>query len=128
MPTQILPAASLSSAHCLPAARTLSSVSNYLICMALWSIARAVFRVASIVPELATEWSWSEDGTQLSFPLRKGVKWHDGKPFTAQDVKCTWEALLGVSADKFRINPRRAWYRNVEKIITNGDYEVTFQL
>src|SRR6266849_724602 len=82
----------------------------------------------SIVPDLATGWSSNEEGTQLTFPLRKGVKWHDGKPFTAQDVKCTWEALLGVSADKFRINPRRAWYRNVERITTNGDYEVTFQL
>src|SRR6267378_2212752 len=84
--------------------------------------------LASIVPDLATGWWRSEDGTQLTFPLRKGVKWHDGRPFTAQDVKCTWEALLGVSADKFRINPRRAWYRNVEQISTNGDNEVTFQL
>src|SRR6266853_1578752 len=84
--------------------------------------------IASIASDLATEWSWSEDGTQLTFPLRRDVKWHDGKPFTAQDVKCTWEALLGVSADKFRINPRRAWYRNLEQITTNGDYEVTFQL
>jgi len=81
--------------------------------------------LSSIVPDLATGWSWSEDGTQLTFPLRSGVKWHDGKPFTAEDVKCTWEALLGVSTDKFRINPRRAWYRNVERITTNGDYEVT---
>src|SRR6266404_6290714 len=47
--------------------------------------------LASIVPDLATGWSWSEDGTQLTFPLRKGVKWHDGKPFTARDVKCTWD-------------------------------------
>ena len=44
----------------------------------------------SIVPELATGWSWNEDGTELTFPLRQGVKWHDGKPFTSQDVKCTW--------------------------------------
>src|SRR5260370_35881112 len=45
--------------------------------------------LASIVPDLATGWSWSEDGTHLTFPLRQGVKWHDGKPFTAKDVKCT---------------------------------------
>ena len=36
----------------------------------------------SIVPDLATGWSWSEEGTELTFPLRQGVKWHDGKPFT----------------------------------------------
>ena len=41
----------------------------------------------SIVPDLATSWSWSEDGTELSFTLRQGVKWHDGQPFTAKDVK-----------------------------------------
>src|SRR6266852_2419438 len=35
----------------------------------------------SIVPDLATAWSWNEDGTELTFPLRQGVTWHDGKPF-----------------------------------------------
>src|SRR3984893_10757635 len=40
----------------------------------------------SIVPDLATGWSWNEDGTELTFPLRQGVKWHVGKPFTAKDV------------------------------------------
>ena len=43
----------------------------------------------SIIPDLATAWSWSEEGTQLTFLLREGVSWHDGKPFTAKDVKCT---------------------------------------
>src|SRR5947208_2580660 len=47
--------------------------------------------LASVVPDLATGWSWDEDGRQLTFKLRQGVKWHDGKPFTAADVKCTWE-------------------------------------
>ena len=54
----------------------------------------------SIVPDLATGWSWSEDGTELTFPLREGVKWHDGKPFTAEDVKCTWDLLTGISLSK----------------------------
>src|SRR5437588_8840402 len=84
--------------------------------------------VASIVPDLAPGWTWSEDGTQLTFPLRQGVKWHDGRPFTAADVKCTWDALMGKTPDKLRINPRKAWYRNIEEITTNGDYEVTFHL
>jgi peptide/nickel transport system substrate-binding protein len=82
----------------------------------------------SIVPDLATGWSWSEDGAELTFPLRQGVKWHDGKPFTANDVKCTWDLLVGKSAEKLRINPRKAWYRNLEEVTTNGDFEVTFHL
>src|SRR6266571_8858677 len=82
----------------------------------------------SIVPDLATGWSWDEDGTRLTFKLREGVKWHDGKPFTAKDVKCTWDLLTGRASEKFRINPRRSWYRNLEEVTTNGDYEVTFHL
>src|SRR5437870_13180249 len=84
--------------------------------------------VASIVPDLATGWSWSEDGTELKFPLRQGIKWHDGKPFTANDVKCTWDLLAGKTEDKLRVNPRKPWYGNVEEVTTNGDYEVTFRL
>src|SRR5947207_13433863 len=60
----------------------------------------------SIVPDLATGWSWSEDGTELKFPLRQGVKWHDGKPFTAKDVACTFDMLTGKSSEKLRVNPR----------------------
>jgi len=60
----------------------------------------------SIVPDLATGWSWNEDGTELTFRLREGIRWHDGLPFTARDVQCTWDMLLGKSAAKFRINPR----------------------
>jgi peptide/nickel transport system substrate-binding protein len=82
----------------------------------------------SIVPDLATGWSWSEEGTELTFPLRQGVKWHDGKPFTAQDVKCTWDMLTGKSENKLRVNPRKSWYRNLEEVTVNSDWEVTFRL
>jgi len=60
----------------------------------------------TVVPDLATSWPWSEDGKELSFPLRQGVKWHDGKSFTAAEVKCTWDLLMGTGSDKLRINPR----------------------
>jgi peptide/nickel transport system substrate-binding protein len=82
----------------------------------------------SIVPELATGWSTNEEGTELVFPLRQGVKWHDGKPFTAQDVKCTWDLLAGKTNEKLRINPRKSWYGNVEEVTPNGDFQVTFRL
>jgi len=82
----------------------------------------------SIVPDLASEWSWDEDKTQLTFRLREGVKWHDGKPFTAKDVQCTWDLLTGKSSEKLRINPRKAWYKNLDEVTTNGDFEVTFHL
>ncbi len=70
----------------------------------------------SIVPDLASSWSWSEDGKELTFKLRPGVKWHDGKPFTAADVKCTWDLIAGRSAEKLRVNPRKSWYRNLEEV------------
>jgi len=82
----------------------------------------------SIVPDQATGWSWNEDGTALTLPLRQGVKWHDGKPFTARDVECTWDLILEKSSDRFRINPYKSWYRNLDRVGTNGDYEVTFHL
>jgi hypothetical protein len=69
----------------------------------------------SIVPELASEWSWSEDGTRLTFRLREGVRWHDGRPFTSKDVQCTWDLLLGRSPEKLRTNPRKTWYHNLEE-------------
>src|SRR5579863_714503 len=51
----------------------------------------------SIVPDLATGWAWNEEGTELTLPLHHGVKWHDGKPFTAADVKCTFALLQGTA-------------------------------
>lgn len=45
------------------------------------------------VPQIAERWEFSEDKRSLTFYLRKDVKWHDGKPFTAEDVAFTWEVI-----------------------------------
>jgi peptide/nickel transport system substrate-binding protein len=49
---------------------------------------------STVVPDLATEWSVSEDGLVWTFVLREGVTWHDGQPFTADDVKFTLDGIL----------------------------------
>src|SRR6266446_5275989 len=82
----------------------------------------------SIVPDLATGWGWNEEATELTLPLRQGVKWHDGKPFTAADVRCTFALLQGTAPEKLRINPRKSWFDNLTEVTAKGDYEVTFHL
>src|SRR5262249_24485626 len=84
--------------------------------------------MGTIQPELATSWAWDSANTALTFKLRNDVKWHDGKPFTSKDVKCTFEMLQGKSENKFRKNPRKDWFANVSEVTTNGDYEVTIHL
>ena len=82
--------------------------------------------VDTIIPELAERWSWQDNHRNLVFLLRKDVKWHDGKPFTSQDVKYTFDAVRG-AADakaKLKVNPRKLWYENIEAIETPDAHTV----
>src|SRR6476620_5728875 len=84
--------------------------------------------LATIRPELATSWNWNEDGTELTFKLRHDVKWHDVKPSTAADVKCTWDLLLGRGKEKLRLNPRETWYLNLADVTIKGEDDATFHM
>jgi peptide/nickel transport system substrate-binding protein len=85
-------------------------------------------RLDNIIADLAESWSVSEDAKDLTFKLRSGVKWHDGKPFTANDVKCSWDLLLGAAKEKLRINAREAWWTNLKEVTADADSEATFHL
>ena len=82
----------------------------------------------TIVPDLAKSWEWDATKTKLTFKLNDGVKWHDGKPFTSADVKCTFDLLLGKGKQRLRKNPRAIWHRNVEDVTVNGPLEATIVL
>jgi len=82
----------------------------------------------TIRPELARSWSWNADKTQLTFNLQEDVRWHDGRPFTARDVVCTFEVLTDTAPTRLRRNPRASWYRNVERVTADGDHRATIHL
>jgi peptide/nickel transport system substrate-binding protein len=84
----------------------------------------------TIIGELAEKWSWQDNYRNLVFFLRKGVKWHDGQPFTSKDVKYTFD-MLREAADapaKLRINPRKDWYANIQNIEAPDPHTVIFHL
>jgi peptide/nickel transport system substrate-binding protein len=86
--------------------------------------------VDTVVGELAERWSWQDGYRNLVFFLRRNVRWHDGRPFTARDVKYTFDIVREApdAAAKLRINPRKEWYAGVEAIETPDPHTVIFRL
>jgi peptide/nickel transport system substrate-binding protein len=84
----------------------------------------------SIIGELAEKWSWQDNYRNLVFFLRKGVKWHDGQPFTSKDVKHTFDMLREApdAPAKLRINPRKDWYGNIQNVEAPDAHTVIFHL
>ncbi len=95
--------------------------------LVLFDPAKAREGLDTIVPDLAESWTWNEAKTQVTFMLREGVTWHDGRPFTSKDVVCTWDLINGVT-EGARKSPRKIWYDNVEKVVAAGDLGVRFEL
>ncbi len=86
--------------------------------------------VDTLIPELAEKWVWRDGHRTLVFNLRRDVKWHDGRPFTSQDVKYTFDMVRGApdARAKLKVNPRKLWYETIEAIETPDDYTVAFRL
>lgn len=74
-------------------------------------------------PQLAESWQMSDDGLTLTFKLRDGVKWHDGKPFSSADVAFTIKEIL------LKFNSRgKAIYGNVTDVETPDALTVVLKL
>lgn len=79
---------------------------------------------AEVVPQLAESWEVSEDGLRWTFYLRSGVKWHDGEPFTAEDVEWCFETILNPEVS----SPQRSKFLMIEEVKAVDATTVEFSL
>src|SRR3989442_901409 len=80
----------------------------------------------TIIPDLAQRWEISPDGKKYTFHLRRGVKFHDGADFTAEDVKATYERIA--SPPKGVVIPRTPLFSGVSDIVVLDPYRIEFRL
>jgi ABC-type transport system substrate-binding protein len=80
----------------------------------------------TIIPDLAQRWEISADGKKYTFYLRKGVKFHDGADFTAEDVKATYERI--VRPPKGVVIPRTPLFATVGDIVVVDPHKIEFRL
>lgn len=75
-------------------------------------------------PELAESWEESADHLTFVFRLRRNVQWHDGTPFTAEDVRYSFERILDPAVDAAHL---RNYYQDVEAVEALDSWTVRFR-
>ncbi|MBZ0276944.1 MAG: ABC transporter substrate-binding protein, partial [Anaerolineae bacterium] len=78
----------------------------------------------NLIPALATDWAFSEDGLTLTMHLRQGVKFHDGSDFNAEDVIASFTRLL----DEAVGSAARTNYLSITSMDAPDEYTVVFNL
>ena len=76
-----------------------------------------------IIPQLATGWSWSEDGLTLTMDLREGATFHDGTPFDAEAVKANIDRSQSMPESR-----RKSEVKSIESVTVTGPHQVQFKL
>jgi len=76
-----------------------------------------------IIPQLATDWSWSEDGLTLTMNLREDASFHDGTPFNAEAVKANIDRSQNLPESR-----RKSEVKSIAGVEVTGPYQVTFTL
>ncbi len=77
---------------------------------------------AAETPMLAKSYKWSSDKKSLTFTVRDGVKWNDGKPFTAKDVAFTYNLMKKYPG----LDLNALWKSILTKVTAADDSTVTF--
>ncbi len=77
-----------------------------------------------VIPALAESWDYDAGAFSYTFHLRPGVTWHDGAPFTAEDVKFTFEAIM----DPANLSENAPNYEDVTAIDVLDELTVRFTL
>ncbi|HVQ76251.1 MAG TPA: ABC transporter substrate-binding protein [Candidatus Binatia bacterium] len=80
----------------------------------------------TVIPDLAWKYEISPDGKKYTFHLRKGVKFHDGADFTAEDVKATYERIA--RPPKGVVIPRSPLFSTVGEIVVVDPHRIEFRL
>ncbi|WP_406857705.1 ABC transporter substrate-binding protein [Alsobacter sp. KACC 23698] len=81
-----------------------------------------------LVPALAESVKTSDDGKTWVFTLRKGVKWHSGEEFTAEDVKFTWDTVIDKAYGSVFQAPLATVMGGKDAYKVTGAHEITVQL
>jgi len=76
-----------------------------------------------LVPLLAESWTISEDKLTFTFKLRNNVNWHDGKPFTSEDVVYSYNSIMNPKVDSAQL---KGYYQEIQKVEALDDYTVKF--
>ena len=84
---------------------------------------KAEVSIKNMVPDLAESWEISADGKTYTFNLRRGVKFHDGRPFTSKDVKYSLDKLLDPKRSAYS-----AYFSPVDSVEIVDDYTVRVRL
>jgi peptide/nickel transport system substrate-binding protein len=83
-------------------AETPGIITPFMVLYALHDAMAKPMPAGPLTPSLAESWSTSEDGLTVDFVLRKGTKFHNGEPVTAEDVKFSFERYRGNAHDMMK--------------------------
>src|SRR2546428_12790429 len=101
-------------------AETQGIITPFMVMYALHDALAKAMPGNTMAPSLAESWKASPDGRVYDFTLRKGVKFHNGDPLTAEDVKVSFERYRGAAAKTLK--------ERVAAIETPGPLQIRFRL